>query len=158
MNPGSSKPLVNNSYNKEVLTKPDNTQYQIIKVMEQFNYNYARILNLSDYREPKSKVFYNKISELEENGIFHSIFSTEREKDFKELFVNKVPIIFAWGVHYKLRFLANKAIKKINVKNPIGIKKKKNNYAYYHPLPRTHQKQKEWIININELIKAHNNQ
>ena len=55
MNPGSSEPYQINQINKECITKPDNTQYQIFKIMEEFDFRYARILNLSDFRNPKSK-------------------------------------------------------------------------------------------------------
>lgn len=58
MNPGSSKPLdgiENNNCESEAI--PDNTQNQIMRVMNRCNFDYARILNLSDLREPKSSVF-----------------------------------------------------------------------------------------------------
>jgi hypothetical protein len=65
MNPGSSKPhrwYENNT--KESLAIPDNTQSQIMKV-QNCNLQYARVLNLSDLREAKSSIFYDKIIELE---------------------------------------------------------------------------------------------
>ena len=62
MNPGSSRPEDGNEKNI-IASKavPDKTQDQIMKVMNNCNFNYARILNLSDLREAKSKVFYSKL-------------------------------------------------------------------------------------------------
>ena len=65
MNPGSSRPEDGNEKNI-IASKavPDKTQDQIMKVMNNCNFNYARILNLSDLREAKSKVFYSHNPEL----------------------------------------------------------------------------------------------
>ena len=71
MNPGSSKPLdekhvVKNyrfeGYLKEknftlIPTKPDSAQYQIMRLMELNNWNFVRILNLSDLRNGNSSNF-----------------------------------------------------------------------------------------------------
>src|SRR5690554_6743756 len=56
MNPGSSKPKnidekVNFDFlNKFVVAHPDPTQFQIMKIMDNCNLNYAKIINLSDVR------------------------------------------------------------------------------------------------------------
>ncbi|WP_341327748.1 hypothetical protein [Methylotuvimicrobium sp. KM2] len=62
MNPGSSYPLggiENNSMPSKA--KPDDTQYQIMKVMNEASFDDARILNLSDLRSPNSGVLYKFI-------------------------------------------------------------------------------------------------
>jgi hypothetical protein len=158
MNPGSSKPL-NGNENDKVETKaiPDRTQDQIMRVMEYCKFDFARILNLSDLREPKSSIFYEKIEELEKHKISHSIFDKKRNSDYEELFVKNIPVIFAWGVNEKLSELATTAIKQIGETQPIGLKKNGFDYAYYHPLPQNYLKQKEWVEKISEMIKkAHN--
>ena len=152
MNPGSSKPLDGNENNKiETKAIPDKTQDQIMRVMENCKFDFARILNLSDLREPKSSVFYEKIKELEKYNILHSIFDKKRKDDFETLFVTNIPVIFAWGVNEKLSELATLTIKRIGEANPIGLKK--NEFAYYHPLPQNYTKQKEWVEKITEMIK-----
>ena len=158
MNPGSSRPLNGIENNKtETQAIPDNTQSQIMRIMKNCNFEFSRILNLSDLREPKSSVFYDKIEELEKKKISHSIFSEKRNADFEELFEKKVPVIFAWGVNEKLNILSIKAIKRIKEKNPIGLLKSGFNSAYYHPLPQNYTKQKEWVEKISEMMKkAHN--
>jgi len=153
MNPGSSRPVnVDKNYNKETDALPDRTQDQIIRLMNNCSFNYARIINISDLREPKSSVFYDMIDKLENQSIPHSIFDNKRSKEFEELFVKNIPVIFAWGVNKKLLNLAIQAIKRIGDK-PIGLKKNGLEYAYYHPLPQNSTKQKEWVEKITEMIK-----
>ncbi|RLA75143.1 MAG: hypothetical protein DRG11_02220 [Epsilonproteobacteria bacterium] len=147
MNPGSSKPIDgNNNAQTTIKAKPDNTQYQIIKLMNICELDYTRVLNLSDIRESKSKKFFKVLEKLD---LSHSIFYNNRDKDFKELFVYGVPVIFAWGVDTKLQILAYMAIKKINSSNPVGILKNGSDFAYYHPLPQNSNKQKLWIQTVS---------
>lgn len=153
MNPGSSKPLneIDDS-DTETLAKPDVTQNQIMQIMLNGKFKYARVLNLSDLREPKSKIFYNKIKELDKLNISHSIFQEDRINDFNKLWVSNVPVIFGWGVNPNLKSLALKAIEKTKVSNPIGFQKPNFPWAYYHPLPPNTNKQREWVKNICKQI------
>lgn len=156
MNPGSSRPLNGiDSFNVETETVPDRTQDQIMKLMNNCGYNYARVLNLSDLREPKSGVFYSKLEELKELNIHHSIFSDNRKDDFNTLFVKGIPVILAWGVNNNLFELA--AIAKDRIGSEfiaIGIQKVGEEYAFYHPLPQNYNKQIEWVETITDKLKA----
>ncbi len=155
MNPGSSSPKDGNDNNTiESIAIPDRTQDQIMKVMTSCNFNYARILNLSDLREAKSKIFYSKLKDLQ--NVPHSIFSAERIKDFETLFVKDVPVIFVWGVNKKLKSLAMKAITLINTKKPFGLLKKGTNSAYYHPLPQNYYDQEKWCEDIITMLNKQN--
>ncbi|MFK5975267.1 MAG: DUF1643 domain-containing protein [Sulfurovum sp.] len=153
MNPGSSRPEDGNEKNT-IASKavPDKTQDQIMKVMNNCNFNYARILNLSDLREAKSKVFYSKLEELKK--IPHSIFNDERINDFETLFVKNVPVIFAWGVDKKLEPLAIKAIERINEIKPFGLLKEGTNVSYYHPSPQNYHEQERWCDEITKMLKT----
>lgn len=158
MNPGSSKPINGiDDYEIETETIPDRTQDQIMNLMNNCNFNYARILNLSDYRESKSKLFYSQIKEFQNHNIQHSIFSDYRKDDFNKLFIKDIPVIFAWGVNKNLFELAAFAKERIGVVKSAGLKKEGEEYAYYHPLPQNSDKQKEWLSSITEIIKAWSN-
>lgn len=151
MNPGNSKPvdgIDNNSVESDAF--PDRTQDQVMKVMLACNLQYARVLNLSDVREPKSNKLFPKLLEMNKIGISHSIFDAKREKDYDSLFIKGIPVIFAWGVSKKLQDLAENAIKTIDADNPIGIAK--NKWAYYHPLPQVYSKQKEWVEKVSAFF------
>jgi hypothetical protein len=159
MNPGSSHPqgikkdqdIPRDLLNKVVPTVPDNTQDQIMRVMLNFNLLYARVLNLSDLRDAKSSSFYTKINSLNKNQIDHSIFHNKRESDLERLFERKAKLIVAWGVNKALKELAETALEKIG--SPlIGWKKPGNEWAYYHPLPRTSENQEKWINQVKKQI------
>lgn len=156
MNPGSSKPLNGiDSFDLETETVPDKTQDQIMKIMDNCGYKYARILNLSDLRESKSSIFYSKLEELKKLNIHHSIFSDYRREDFRGLFIKDIPVILAWGVNNNLFELAVTAKEKIGeLIKTTGLRKKGKEYAYYHPLPQNYNKQLEWVENITNSLKA----
>jgi hypothetical protein len=117
-------------------------------------FNYARVLNLSDVREPKSNLFYNKIAELDTKGIAHSIFDDTRKQDLSQLWNNTATVIYGWGVSNKLKPLALKAIAACNASDPYGILKANSNWAYYHPLPPIHSKQQEWVKELSKQLKT----
>ena len=153
MNPGSSKPvdgIENNTVESEAV--PDRTQNQIIKIILACNFEFTRVLNLSDIREPKSNLLFSKLSEMDQKSIPHSIFDTKRIEDFDALFVKNIPVIFAWGVDKKLQYLADQAINSMAIDNPIGIAKVGFEWAYYHPLPQNYYKQIEWVDKITRLF------
>lgn len=154
MNPGSSRPLDGNAGSGvETETMPDNTQYQIMRVMLNCGLTHARIFNLSDLRESRSSVFYLKAAELESRGVPHSIFMPERRDDFQLLFDREIPVIFAWGVSEKLKHLAELAIERIG-RPGIGVRKHGVPHAYYHPLPQNAHKQKDWVETISGMLSA----
>ena len=156
MNPGSSEPTNGDDNGRiETEAKPDLTQNQIIRAMEDSNFKYARVLNLSDLREPKSSQFYRKINPMSADGIYHSIFGENRNQDFSDLYVKGIPVIYAWGVNKKLMSLAKRALETTRTENSIGWNKPRYDFAYYHPLPRSYKKQREWSETIEEKIKTH---
>ncbi|WP_165732387.1 DUF1643 domain-containing protein [Polaribacter sp. 20A6] len=155
MNPGGSKPIdgVDNGC-IDTLAVPDRTQDQIMQVMLNCGFGFARVLNLSDLREPKSSTFYKQIPELDSKGIPHSIFDENRQFDFDQLWVKNVPVIYGWGVNYHLKPLALKAIAASSGSNTYGILKLGKESAYYHPLPRTSGKQLEWVKELTVQLTS----
>ncbi|WP_146131988.1 DUF1643 domain-containing protein [Halomonas ventosae] len=153
MNPGSSYPLDsidNNSAPSEA--EPDTTQQQIMKVMNAAEFNYARILNLSDLRTPHSSELYRFLRSEESAAVEHSIFSPSRKSELEQLFVNGIPVIFGWGVNQALIPLAKLVIETLCISNPLGILKPNTRYSYYHPLPRIYAKQLEWVQHVTSQI------
>lgn len=153
MNPGSSYPLNgidNNSAPSEA--EPDTTQQQIMKVMNAAEFNYARILNLSDLRTPDSSELYRFLRSKESAAVDHSIFSSNRKSELEQLFVNGIPVIFGWGVSQDLIPLAKMAVETLCISNPLGILKPNTRCSYYHPLPRIYAKQLEWVQHVTSQI------
>jgi hypothetical protein len=171
MNPGSSKPLeeIKNIISYENLgelkvslvpTKPDITQYQLMRVMIYCKFNHVRVLNLSDMRDPKSGKFVERYKKIENNTGFleHSIFSDVRTNELQnKLKSNKsIPVVCAWGVSSDLDPLIERCINKIsNRTGTLGLLKKGTKNKYFHPLPTLQKAKVKWVSDMVE--KLHHN-
>lgn len=161
MNPGSSEPKnIDEDKNSDfldrfVIAHPDPTQNQIMEVMENCGFEYAKIINLSDVRNGNSKLFY-ELLDKDLKGKVHSIFSNE---DCIKGYLNpNSAFLFAWGVNHKLKELSQNALNQIEKLfgkdlKIHGLKHSKNSVGYYHPFPRTKTAQDNWVINITKQIK-----
>ena len=155
MNPGSSRPINGDDDNHNPTEAiPDKTQDQIMRVMINAGFQYARVLNLSDLRKPSSSELYAFLQSPDSSLIKHSIFHPARDGEYAELFVKDVPVIYAWGVCELLKALAVSAISKIGHANPVGWKKEGSSYGYYHPLPPSTPKQTEWVERITGMLSG----
>ena len=163
MNPGKSLPKnydennPNQYLNKFVEANSDETIKQIIRIMEKEKYKFAKIINLSDIRVTSSKEFYNMLK-VELKNYDHSIFSENNKKNIENYLNHNSLFIFAWGVDKKLLYLSKTAINVLknlygeNIKI-IGKKHSKNNYGYYHPLPRNNEERVKWVNDIVNMIQ-----
>lgn len=148
MNPGASTPCKDfNDQDEAVETTPDKTQGQIVAVMKECSLEYVRIVNLSDLREPKSKIFYKNIDPQD------SIFSPSNKADFDEIFIKFVPVLIACGVHDSLDSLVKQAITVIGDAKIIGVKKKNCINKYYHAKPWSNAQKLLWVNDAAEQIK-----
>ena len=167
LNPGSSRPL-NKQYKETEINfnnieqlnliplidaKPDNTQYQIMRVMNEFQYSNADIINLYDIREPKSKLLFSKAKKGQlENEL--SIFSEIRHPELKKYFSKDTTVILAWGNTKAIKeteILAQDKITKLKSKT---IAVHGNNNLICHPSPLNHQLKIKWLDDIFEQLKA----
>jgi len=166
MNPGSSSPMINvenivlSSKIKKlkvsyVPTKPDTTQYQVMRIMEIKKWDHIRVLNLSDLRDPKSGSFYSRFNEVESfvNGHIHTLFSKARIKELETKMNRKkdAPVVCAWGVSDDLDLLISRCMEQIECANKIvGLCKEGN--KYYHPLPTLQRDKQEWLYKMSKLL------
>src|SRR5579875_3180863 len=86
-----------NVTNKEfVEARPDQTQYQLMNLMERMQWNCMKIVNISDLVTGTYGEFKKLLRELEMIGYQrHSIFSKERIGEFKKLLEEKPILIYA---------------------------------------------------------------
>lgn len=146
MNPGSSRPSSTNYFFDEMCEAiPDKTQEQIIKVCEQCDIDYFRVLNLSDLRQPKSSIFLSKLSDPKFQNLPHSIFHPQRKAELEAKWEKGVPAVFGWGVDSNLEPLARSALTSLQIPHPIGWQPKLSGWAYYHPLQRETSRKAEWL-------------
>ncbi len=165
MNPGSSTPLDDISAQKTlqqcdeieqnlVRTKPDTTQYQVMRVMHYLGWKHVRVINLSDLREAKSPLFIKKFLMLENELGFglHSIFAPQRQNALKAALRRKsnAPIINGWGVSEKLDILIERAMKNLHNEKPVFgiVKPNLEPIKYFHPLPTLQRDKNLWVENI----------
>lgn len=170
MNPGSSEPLEDIGYQKTlsknqdiamniVSTKPDTTQYQVMRLMTYLKWQHVRVINLSDLREAKSPLFIKKFAWLEDEFNFnlHSIFAKGRAEELGKALARKdgAPIINGWGVSEKLDRLIVRALPSLPPQDAMFgiVKADLEPLKYFHPLPTLQRDKNLWVENIvNQLI------
>ncbi len=176
MNPGKSRPL-RQTYISEydrfheanaiqitphVEALPDDTQYQVMKLMRNLNLKHARVINISDIRNTKSKHFALQVDEINALDDIHSIFSPDRREELLEVFeqLYKNAVIFkAWGKtivdqsnHFR-ELVKNYCLPSL----PEGIRQvgiQGNSRLHFsHPLPQGGQSlQEQWLRNAYRLL------
>jgi len=173
MNPGSSIPLepINNAISEEeinrlsislVPTRPDTTQYQVMRVMHYCDWDHVRVLNISDMRDPKSGKFISRYRKVEEMTGFkaHSVFSDERSGELRKKFRSKpeAPIVCAWGVSADLDPLIQRCLMSLSEmpgrSDHSGLLKAGTKDKYFHPLPTLQKDKMKWVNNMVGKIKA----
>ena len=138
-----------------VPTKPDTTQYQVMRVMHYCEWRHVRVLNLSDLRCSMSGKFFKQFKQLEEEALFdsHSVFSCRRKHELAlKLTKHKtIPVIRAWGVSRKLDPLIERCISRITKNKTIrGLLKEGTTNKYLHPLPSL---QKQKLLWVNRMVE-----
>lgn len=161
MNPGSSQPLVEVDYRLKaeqigelainlVPTKPDTTQYQVMRVMECCQLRHVRVLNLSDLRCTKSPLFIQQFKQLEAEQAYdaHSLFSAGRRSELERQVTKyrQTPVVRAWGVSPHLDPLIDRCEKSLaKMANRYGLLKDGTDNKYLHPLPSLQSQQLTWV-------------
>jgi len=170
MNPGSSRPLedgdtkdlltmpLSDDFKKPlVLTQPDNTQYQLMRIMVSKGWKHIRILNISDIRDPKSPSFIARTQALDgiEGGGAHSLFSKGRKQERERVLRRKdgAPLILGWGQDAGLLPLATQCLSCIEGERVVTIPSENNPILTAHPSPMMQAKKEEWIGNILAALR-----
>lgn len=169
MNPGSSEPLeeVNNQIQASsihrltvslVPTKPDTTQYQVMRLMHYCNWRHIRVLNLSDLRCTKSVLFFRQFQHLEREYSFdsHSVFSIRRRKELESKLTGHtgLPVIRAWGLSDELDPLIERCLSQTNShQTTYGLTKDGLANKYLHPLPSLQKQKLIWVHRMVEQCR-----
>lgn len=170
MNPGSSQPLATVpeevdhtalalTRKKLVATKPDTTQYQLMRLMHYCGWNHVRVLNLSDLREASSASFVKQYRSLEKEHEYskHSIFCRSRERELSESLRRSpgAPIISAWGTNQNLDPLIQRCTGALNAHGRfVGLRHADGFDRFLHPLPRMQAAKQAWLDDMVELVRA----
>jgi hypothetical protein len=168
MNPGSSEPLVevNNHIQAAsihklpislVPTKPDTTQYQVMRLMHYCGWHHVRVLNLSDLRCSKSIEFFKQYQKLETENSYdaHSLFSSRRERELASKLTNhtKLSVVRAWGLSSELNPLIERCLSKTPDRRQVrGLMKEGTTDKYLHPLPTLQRQKIDWVNRMVEQL------
>ncbi len=166
MNPGSSHPKDLHHIDEEigyprssaslrkelVLTQPDNTQYQVMRVAIRRGWNHIRVLNLSDLRDPKSGSFLQKVDALSQimGGHVHSMFCAERSIERTHSLKRKTdtPILLGWGQDTGLLPLAEQCMKCLAGEKTRTVPSGIHPLLNAHPSPMLQSKKLQWLETI----------
>lgn len=129
---------------KLVATTPDDTQIQVMRLMEAKGWNEVRVFNLNDLRETSSEAFLKRLRKLPDAL---SIFATGREAEWHALAgPSQLPTLMAWGRDRRLLRYARRA--KLHVdKSPTYFHAPSTGThepLYYHPMPQGGNPE-EWL-------------
>ena len=166
MNPGSSKPLdinyspkvflpdeiMTDSWNKEMIpAKPDNAQYQIMRIMLLQGWKHVRILNLSDLRNGNSGDFSIEYKEAKnlDSSIPHSLLHEKRHPELIKNCSTSRVIIAAWGSTEVLREAAISFLDVI--KDVEGLELDKPWFRY--PSPYKKVEKIDWLKTMNNKLE-----
>ncbi len=169
MNPGSSRPIeegdtdrlltmpLPDGFQKPlVLTQPDNTQYQLMRIMVSKGWKHIRILNISDIRDPKSPSFIARTQSLDkiDGGGVHSLFSKVRKREREQALKRKdgAPFILGWGQDSGLIPLAKQCLDCIDGERIVTIPSETNPILTAHPSPMMQAKKEEWLDAIRVAL------
>ena len=166
MNPGSSHPKDIYHMDKEVeypesggslrkelvLTQPDNTQYQIMRVALHQGWRHIRVLNLSDLRDSKSGSFLQKADAMSGimGGHVHSMFCAERADELAHALrrKNRTPILLGWGQDPGLIRLAEQCLDRLEGEPTCTVASDVHPLLNAHPSPMLQSKKLEWLATI----------
>ncbi len=170
MNPGSSRPKVEGHVDERidypranpaarkqlVLTQPDNTQYQVMRVAVEKNWSHVRVLNLSDLRDPKSGGFIQKVAALSGvmGGHSHSMFRPERTAELERSLRRKTrtPILLGWGQNPELLPLVEQCLERIAGEPTVTVPSDVHPLLNAHPSPMLQKKKIEWLETILKAV------
>lgn len=170
MNPGSSRPKVDghvddviefprsgNPMQKDlVLTQPDNTQYQVMRVAVSKGWNHIRVLNLSDLRDPKSGSFLQRVDALSGimGGHVHSMFCAERFEECAQSLRRKTPtpILLGWGQDPGLLPLVEQCLSRIEGEPTVTVPSDVHPLLNAHPSPMLQKKKLLWLETILQQL------
>ncbi|HHC6594782.1 hypothetical protein [Vibrio parahaemolyticus] len=144
---------MSNSWEKEIVsTRPDNAQYQIMRLMLLNEWKHVRVINLSDLRNGNSGKFSTEFQKAKilDNSNPHSLTHKDRRCELKQYCSESKTVIVAWGSTAVLRESAKTFFKQVpNVK---GLPLESPWFRY--PSPYNKQQKLDWLESMNAELNT----
>jgi hypothetical protein len=134
-----------------VHARPDQTQYQLMNLMERMNWDSISLINVSDICSGNFKEFIRILKLFEkENNDSHSLFAKERESELLGHLISDPILIYAWGGNKGISHLTKKVINK-NYSHK-GLYNSSKLY-YRHPRPAKYEDRLVWVNEMELHLK-----
>lgn len=132
---------------------PDNTQHQLMRLMERMNWHHLRVINLTDLRTGKFEEYRDGQMFMEQCADSrHTIFSVERRDELASYMRGTSVIIAGWGTKSAIGPSAERAHAVLSdAGNVYGLAYHKHP-LYYHPFPWLKEKCIEWLDAMEQQL------
>ncbi|WP_033543772.1 DUF1643 domain-containing protein [Planococcus sp. CAU13] len=139
-----------------VKAEPDNTLRQLMRLMERMNWNYVKVINLTDIVSGKFREFWKtqEFIELHDESR-HSLFNMERHFELQRHVQMSEKVVVGWGINPKIRGGAEEAYLCLLLfwqKEPYGIPHEIYP-SFYHPFPWMRSKCIKWLDDMEQQLK-----
>ena len=153
MNPGGSQPLpALASIHGYLPAKPDTTQYQLMRVMRRVGWRHVRVVNLSDFRAPKSADFIRFLAATPID-MRHSLFDTSRAAELAHTINGAQGVVLGWGIAPVFEPLARQVLAALPPSLPRYGLRGAADWVYKHPLPLAQPAgQRAWVELVSQQI------
>ncbi len=123
-----------------------------MRLMAARSIDHARVLNLSDLREPKSPVLMRLLAHLEgvSDGAGHTLFGGERDRELRGLIgpAGRVSMLAGWGRHKALESLAKACVDRFKGWHRVGVPVPGARHLYAHPSPMLQRMKDQWLQDV----------
>lgn len=156
VDPESDLPLINNAAQLPLRDshlkplKPDNTQYQLMRLMRQMGWQKLRLINLSDLCDANSASFARRYQALDHGALPHSLLHPSRDKELSRL-LKADHLLLAWGSNPVQQSDAEAFLKRVRRRKPVGLALESPWYRFASPY-RKDQKM-SWLQEMTHLLK-----
>ncbi|WP_422123296.1 DUF1643 domain-containing protein [Planococcus sp. X10-3] len=133
---------------------PDNTMYQLMRLMERMNWDHVQIINLTDLRTgtfddyKESKKFMQ-----EQEDSRHNIFAIDRYSELMDCVERADAIIAGWGVKSSITPIALEAYTILSELGTVSGLANSSHPLYYHPFPWIRGKCIQWLDDMEQQLK-----
>lgn len=135
--------------------RPDETQYQVMRLMERMKWDMIYMISLSDLCAGNTKEFIRHLYYMDFNkSRKHSMFSTDRLGEIDKLLSPDTKMIAGWGVSEEIEKRATEALAMLTKKGTVNGYRHKTAPFYYHPYQYGRKKRVEWMDCVEEGLKV----
>lgn len=133
---------------------PDNTMHQLMRLMERMNWDWIKIINLTDMRTAKFEEYLERQYFMNQLGDSrHSIFSVDRQNELLDHTETADSIIAGWGTKSAIAPAAKEAHHTLSELGNVKGLPYKTQPLFYHPFPWLQNKCIKWLDDMEEQLK-----